>query len=251
MSILWKPRPQRFRNSGTLVARTGDPHLLVELRLCVARSEARQHSIPNARQHLKIAASLLEAYPNVWLQGLLLLDESNVAGLLGISDASLRSAEASRAVAVISGHVRTRVAAVINISHILCARGDFDKAMLYVEEGLQAAGTNVHLRLAALDSPALMCSSAIGNILRVRPFSSRSLDLTQGGDENRLHWDTLTELFSRARLAQAQGRWTEAVDELTRGISLAAACGDRIWDGRMRLARSRCVFASRGVREGI
>jgi hypothetical protein len=72
-----------------LIARVAQPHLMVELRLCVARFEARRHSPDEAKKHLRIVASLLDSYPNLWLRGVLALDSSNVESLLGDIDASL------------------------------------------------------------------------------------------------------------------------------------------------------------------
>lgn len=191
-------------------------------------------------QHLRIAGELLESYPNLWLQGLLLLDQSNVEGLLGDLVASLHSAERARSAAVESGHVRTRVAAVINISHILCASGDFARALECIEEGLQAAGSNLHLRLAALDSRVNVLLSS-RQYAACKSVFEEVAALSAGATDNRLHWDKLTELFSRARLAQAEGRWASAVDDLSVGIVLAVSTGDRLWHRRMRLVRSKCL----------
>jgi DNA-binding NtrC family response regulator len=232
-----------------IIARAASPHLMVELRLCVARIEARRDSLANAKQHLKIAGNLLESYPNIWLEGLLSLDQSNVEGLLGNSDASLRKAEQARSLAIESGHVRTRVAAVINISHILCARGDFHGALGCIAEGLQAAGSNVHLRLAALDSRANVLLSS-GQYAASRSAFEEVTAVSARATENRLHWDKLTELFSRARLAQAEGRWASAVEDLSLGIALASSCGDRVWDRRMRLVRSKCFSALGNYEKG-
>ena len=58
---------------------------------------------------------------------------------------------------------------------------------------------------------------------------------------NRLHWDALTEFFTRARLAQAEGLWPEAHTALSEGVEVATACGDRLWRRRMQLTRGRCL----------
>ena len=50
-----------------LIAHTGAPHLMIELRLCVARAEARSNSLREAAKHLGTAKTLMERYPNLWL----------------------------------------------------------------------------------------------------------------------------------------------------------------------------------------
>ncbi len=75
------------------VVATGDPHLLGLLRLYVARCEARRNGLAEARRHHELVSALLERYENGWLEGLLLLDRSVVAILLGDVDGARAFAE--------------------------------------------------------------------------------------------------------------------------------------------------------------
>src|SRR5688572_29791339 len=51
-----------------LVTRAGDPHLSAFLHETVARQETQSGRLAEARRHLKIAADLLAAFPNAWLE---------------------------------------------------------------------------------------------------------------------------------------------------------------------------------------
>ena len=139
-----------------------------------------------------------------------------------------------------SGHLRTRVAGAINLSHIMCSRGEFDEAKQYLDYASESAGNNLHLRLAALDSWANLLIST-GRYADCRRVLREVVELSNDGIGNRLHWDSLTESFTRARLAQAEGLWPEACSALSEGVELATACGDRFWRRRMLLARGKCL----------
>ena len=45
--------------------------------------------------------------------------------------------------------------------------------------------------------------------------------LADDSTSHRLHWDSLTEFFSIARLAQAEERWADAYAALSRGVELS------------------------------
>ncbi|MEO8074965.1 MAG: sigma 54-interacting transcriptional regulator [Acidobacteriota bacterium] len=221
------------------VIRAGQPHLMAELRLCVARWEARRHSAGEAKKHLAAAGELLKGYPSVWLSGLLSITLSNVAALLGDLDDSLDFAREAMLLADQSGHSRTRAAAAINMSHVYCSRGDLAEAKRLVEMGLGSAGANLHVRLAALDSWANLLITA-GQYHECREVFAQVSGLLTDASGERLHWDVLTELFTRARLAQAEGDWQEACAALSEGVRVADGCGDHLSGRRMRLGRSKC-----------
>ena len=58
------------------VARAGNAHLFVLLRIAVARAETRRNGSAEARRHLDTAFDLVAAHPNIWLEGLLHVDGS-------------------------------------------------------------------------------------------------------------------------------------------------------------------------------
>ena len=110
-----------------LIANTGDPHLMIELRLAVARTEARFNSLQEATKHMSVAGDLLERYPNQWLAGFIDLDTSTLFSLKGDLAASLSYARAAAAHAEVSGHFRTRMAALINSAHYWPAKGSTER----------------------------------------------------------------------------------------------------------------------------
>lgn len=221
------------------VARSGCAHLMIELRLSVARSEARYGSCGEAEKHLDIARSLLDGYPNLWLAGTIELDRSNIAALRGDIDRSLHHVDAALAYSRRSGHFRTQIAALINSSQLLGCRAEFSLAHARLDEAMRQTTGHGQLTLAALDSRANLfitagAFEAADSVLKEMSLTSLSLG------RSRLHWDTLTESYTRARLAAALGDWQGADRQLEPALSLAHACNDKHWTRRLELLRVKC-----------
>lgn len=221
------------------VARSGCAHLMIELRLSAARSEARFGSCGEAEKHLDIARSLLDGYPNLWLAGTIELDRSNIAALRGDIDRSLRHVDAALVYSKESGHFRTQMAALINSSHLLGSRGAFSVAHARLDEALEQTSCHKQLTLAAMDSRANLHITvgdfeAAASVLKEIAITSTEMGKT------RLHWDTLTESYTRARLAAALGDWDAADRQLGPALSLARECHDQIWARRLQLLRVKC-----------
>ena len=70
------------------VIHAADPHLMVLLRIAVARAEARSLSPWEAQRHHRAGLALLELEPNVWLEGLLHVDMAAIAMIIGDLDGS-------------------------------------------------------------------------------------------------------------------------------------------------------------------
>ena len=223
-----------------IVLRSGSPHLLTELRLCVARVEARRECFHEAQRHHEAASALLDSYPNLWLQGQLAVDRSVVAMIVGDLDNSLIFAEHAVEQANQSGHFRTRIAAAINISHFFEIRGDLEGAKRNIDYALACAGENRHLVRAALDSWANLLISAgrYGECRTVFEETARRASADAGA---RPHWDAITELYSRARLAQAESRWSDANILLEDALTLAIRYGDEVWRRRVLASKARCL----------
>ena len=192
-----------------------------------------------ARRHHELVSALLERYENVWLEGLLALDRSVVAVLLGDVDAALTFAELALDHSLKSGHSHTRAAAHINLSHILERRGDFSAARKHLGKASEIVGANCHLRRAICDSWANLLLTS-GDYNGCARFLDEAAYRAAQETTARPHWDVMTELFSRARLAQAQGSWTEAVEELTAALSIAVSANDCVWKRRLLTTRAKC-----------
>lgn len=228
-----------------VVARSGDPHLIVGLRLHFARAEASRHSPQESRRHLLAADDLLKRFPNLWLQGRVHLGLSVVDALSGDVRSSIEQAHLAIGCASKSGHSRTELGGLINLSHALQGIGGCAEARDCIRTVLNRAADDVEIRVAALDSLAnlLMAEGSLsesGNIIReidglvaMMPPAVQSL------------WAQLTLRQTRIRLLQAEGAWTTADSELTNAIELAARHDDDSWQSRFRLLRLNGLVATK------
>ena len=231
------------------VIRSGSPHHMVELRVCVAEVEARKSSPHEALRHLSHARNLLKSYPNVWLEGMINNHTSNVFAILGDLDNAIEFGLRAVSCTDVSGHFRIRMAAHINLAELHITRGDYDSAQRLLASVLAQTGSHPHLEAAALDALAKLqlakgeiqlAKEAFGRILALRRRKLRGIT-TQ--------WDGLSELFSRARILEADNRRERARHLLAIGITRAVALHDRVWETRMRL-RLASLSAQSGNSEG-
>ena len=223
-----------------LVAHVGDPHLMIELRLCVARAEARSNSIREAAKHIATARTLLERYPNLWLAGTIELDASIISALQGDPDASLAYLERATNCAEQSGHFRTKLGAMINAAQLLADQGHHQKARGLFETVIRQSADHPQLLLAALDGQANLYLTQ-GHYENASAAFDRIGRLSEVLGDARLHWDKLTETYSISRLRMSLGQWTEAESELRKAKEVAIRSHDRIWAKRLELARAKCL----------
>ena len=134
------------------------------------------------------------------------IDMAAIDMLLGNLDESLGHAHAAIACAKESGHVRTNVAAMINIGQVLEWMGDFAGARKYLSDAVDLAGGNKLLIRDALDSQANLLISA-GELDRCHAFFREHTQFPLQRPDQQLYWDSLTETLTRARLASAECDW--------------------------------------------
>jgi tetratricopeptide (TPR) repeat protein len=136
------------------IAAAGDPHLTAALHLCVGQIESQRHLIKRARQHLRIAGSLLEAHPNDYLQGSLAVAELCLAYLDSDFDLAFRKAREAKQFVESSGHAGMHVALLSNLGHLHLAQGQFAEAEGALNEGLALAPAATRVEAAILEGLA-------------------------------------------------------------------------------------------------
>ncbi len=227
-------------NVRRLITRAGHPHLLVLLRIAVARAEIRRRSSAEAHRHHVAAFDLISAHPNVWLEGLIEIDASAGSMVTGDLTGCLDHARNALKLSEESGHSRTRLAASINIAQALEMGGDTERAHGYLDDVIRDADGNQHLLRAALDSLANLWITK-GDYAAARDAFIASDDLFKGESSPTLNWDVITELNSRARLEQFLWQWSEAHSILSNALSIAQESEDAVWIFRLSLAKARCL----------
>jgi DNA-binding NtrC family response regulator/tetratricopeptide (TPR) repeat protein len=225
----------QFEDLKRAVLASGAPEHLIELRACVAEVEAQRSSPHEALRHLAHARRMLESYPNTWLEGVIHNHSSNTLFMLGDLEKAAESSRAALECTDRSGHHRIRLAAQINLAQLLTSQGELDAAGQLLEQVVTSVGSHVHLRAAALDALSQMYL-ARGDVRSARHAYSQVLGLRRKGVRRiATRWDGLSELQTRARLLEAEGRNERALHLYRRGIRQAHSAGELFWENRLAL----------------
>ena len=225
------------------VARSGDPHLMIALRLHFARVEASRHSPQESKRHLVAARDLLQRLPNMWLDGRIHLGLSIVGTLTGDLHGAIEEAQLAIQCAARSGHSRTELAGLVNLSHALQFVGRWEDARRSIDDVLSKSGEDVEINVAALDS---LANLLIGEgRLEAGGETLREIDRLLSTMPPALHsrWAESTLCQTKVRLLQASGAWKKADSELAAAITAAVGQRDIYWEGRFRLLKLKGLVA--------
>ena len=228
-----------LRDVRRTIASTGDPHLMVALRLHFARVEASRYSPKESERHLNAAYALLTRFPNAWLQGRVHLGLSIVSTLSGDLTRAVEEAKLAIDCAALSGHTRTELAGLINLSHALQSRGDFDEARHSIERVLATCGDDVEIVVAALDSQAnlLIRQNRLDDARAIVCEIDRLVRSVPADLHTR--WASFMLSETRIRLLQAERQWNLAERESVSAIDRALETNDPYWRSRFLLLRLR------------
>ena len=214
----------------------GDSVATIALHLFVSEIEAKRGALHNSRQHLKIARSLLKAYPNVWLEGLAFVCEFCLAYLVGDLEAADAAALESLRASHRSGHARTKLAAVINIGHVRLRQGKLEETNRLLRHALRLTSISTRVREYILDGLAQLALSR-GHLERSAQFIEQLYD----PDFPNPSYPKLWSYPTRTKLMLASDRAADATELSTTGLQLAEQIGDRSLKMRLRLLRAEAA----------
>ena len=204
-----------------LTIRAANPHLSALLHESVARQEAQIGNLEQARQHLRIARSLLEANPNTWLHQLCEVNAFCIEFLdsnFALAGEHLKRAQKFGA---ISGTFGSTVRN--NLGHLYLETGRFDKAdhifLSLVESKVD------EVRQSALDGLARLYIAT--NRLRECEKTLDTLADIQRRAKTEMPFPARSSLITRVRLLLRQQRWPEACHIADVAIDEARKVADR------------------------
>ena len=204
-----------------LITRAADPHLTAFLHESVARQEAQVGNLEQARRHLRIAFSLLEAHPNAWLHQYCEINAFCIEFFnsdLGRAEEHLERAKRSEA---ISGSAESTI--LNNFAHLYLETGKFAKAERIL----------ISLASSKLDE---VRQSALDGLARLYIATNRLQECEQvldtlAGIQNRVSTEmpfpARSSLITRMRLLLRLQRWNQVSDLSDTAIEEARKVGDR------------------------
>jgi len=222
-----------------LITEIGDPCLVALLHESVARQDAQLGNVDEASRHLRVASTILESHPNLWLNGLCSINSFCIEFYRGdYRLAEQHLAEASR-LAEASGTLKDTISN--NLAHLYLQTGRFDKAELVLEPLVDCA--NGQVLDSALDGLARLFL-ATGRL----PDCQRVLEGLAARSLNALPvFPVRANLLTRIRLLLRLERWVEAQAVAESAIAEAEAVADRYLHGTALFLRALAT-ANRGER---
>jgi DNA-binding NtrC family response regulator len=203
-----------------LTTRAGDPQLTALLHETVAKHEAQMGHLDEARRHLRIANSLLEAYPNAWLEQLCALNGFCIEFLNSDFRKAEKQLQRARELSQITGALESIIAN--NTGHLQIQLGKFSSAEVTLRK---LEGRSVgEIRYATLEGLARLYLATgqldqCERILNTLSELDGSVGLT-GSFQFRSY------LITRLRVLIRQARWREAIDVADLVIREANTAGD-------------------------
>jgi DNA-binding NtrC family response regulator len=137
------------------VSNSGDPQVMAYLHDSVATMEAQKGHLVEAERHLRLARSLIDLRPNVWLEQLLALNASCIAIIDCDADGFGRHSADARTFARLTGNASVSAAIEVNEAHAAIVAGQFVRASLLLERILRAPHS-IYIELGARESVARM-----------------------------------------------------------------------------------------------
>ena len=179
----------------------------------------------------------------MWLDGRIHLGLSIVGTLTGDLHGAIEEAQLAIQCAARSGHSRTELAGLVNLSHALQFVGRWEDARRSIDDVLSKSGEDVEINVAALDS---LANLLIGEgRLEAGGETLREIDRLLSTMPPALHsrWAESTLCQTKVRLLQASGAWKKADSELAAAITAAVGQRDIYWEGRFRLLKLKGLVA--------
>jgi DNA-binding NtrC family response regulator/tetratricopeptide (TPR) repeat protein len=217
------------------VAAAGDPHLSAALHIYVGQIESQRHLMRRARQHLRVAAALVDAHPNDYLQGSLAIAELCLAYLDSDFDLAFAKARDARRFVESSAEAGMRVALLSNLGHLHLAQGQFADAETALGEALERAPRGTRIEAAILEGLARLrlaegrdeeCRSLLARVVAIQAERSATL------------YEQCCTYLTRIRLHLRSGPRDELARLLEEARPLSEQTGDRRLQSLLTLYRA-------------
>jgi tetratricopeptide (TPR) repeat protein len=228
------------------ITRMGDPHLIACFHLLSINLESRRSFFDRARRHLHLGRELLREYPNAWLEGAFAVSSCVVSALVDEAEIAVREALLALECSKKSGHLRTELAALNNLSHIHQALGQTKEARRFLKRCLELAPSRGYVHLSVLDSWVNL-ELAAGRTDEAEHILVQLNELKEQLGPIRPSWSDLTILQTTARVRIARHEVVSAIDAARTGSELAHTQRDFFSGFKLRLLESEALVHAANV----
>ncbi len=231
------------------VIRVGDPRLLAELHIRLARHEAMHGNVDVATRHLRVATSLLRDHPQELTQALLKTVESSVFGLASSDQRAPEAARTALAFARSSGSRYFEKLALANLAEMSLKKGNTASSQDYLDELRRIPGSLADAHVAVLDTTA-QAKLLEGDHEECERLCNVIDELLCESDAEVPTWYRVATRLTRIHLARRRGEWSRARDLTAAAEELATLRNDRLYTALFRaLKLEASVRAGDGLRD--
>ncbi len=192
------------------IERAAVPSVSIAYHVFTAEQDAKRGQLAASRHHSELAESLLASHPNVWLRGLLELQYACLFYLEGSFPAALVASRGALASSSQSGHLHTRLIALLDMAAAYLAAGQPARARACIDAGLAGARPEESvwgLLLETLAEAQLVNRDVSGCMESLSKAERTATALGQ----TRSSWSRTWNLRTAARLLQRRERWGESL----------------------------------------
>jgi len=212
------------------VNQLGDPLTSIALHLFVAEAESRRGVIDSSVQHVKIARSLLQNFPNYWLEALAAIDALCLAVMKSDQETATRDEKVALRAAYEAGAEKAKLAVIANSGTLAVVGGNLDIAEKQFKAALRLSKVAPRWRSSILDG---LCQVDLAR--RDFEAAQNRLDCVADTEADALSYQVLWPRLTQVRLSLARGQLTQALHQSQSVLTDAEQVGDQELIMRLRL----------------
>jgi DNA-binding NtrC family response regulator len=212
------------------VNQLGDPATSIALHLFVAEAESRRGVIASSVQHVRIARTLLQTFPNYWLEALAAIDALCLSVMGSDQEAAMIEEKVALRAAYEAGAEKAKLAVISNSGTLAVVAGNLEVAEKQFKAALRLSKVAPRWRSSILDG-LCQVDLARGDF----EAAHNRLECLADTEADALSYQVLWPRLTQVRLSLAKNQLTEALRQAEAALIDAERVGDQELTMRLRL----------------
>jgi DNA-binding NtrC family response regulator len=218
------------------VSQLGDPATSIALHLFVAEAESRRGVIDSSVQHVKIARSLLQEFPNYWLEALAAIDALCLAVMKSDQETAIREESVGLRASYEAGAEKAKLAVVSNSGTLAVVAGNLDFAEKQFKAALRLSKVALRWKPSILDG---LCQVDLAR--RDFEAAENRLECIANTEADALSYQLLWPRLTHVRLSLAKNDLPAALSYSSSALLDAEKVGDQELIMRLRLLHAEAA----------
>jgi tetratricopeptide (TPR) repeat protein len=215
------------------VNQLADPVLTCALHVFASEFEAKRGAIDTAARHARVARALIKTHQNAWIDGLTATAEFCIAFISDDLKVAHKLAQEALSTFRTTGHLRIKVASLVNLGHTHLKQGDDQKAERFLRDVLRAPGLTTRVRDSVVEGLAQL-ELAKGDLEACRNWIAE----LERSRNSALSYPKLWGCRTKTRLLGDLNAWPDALACAEEALERSTAAGDRTLRSLLLLLRA-------------